>query len=793
MVDHIQSLLMSLEKNYAIEKEVGRGGMGVVYKGIDKRLERPVAIKVLNLGSGGETEQNQALHSESVERFRREAKVIARLAHPNIVSIYDVGEAFQQYYMIMEFAEGKPLSSLVREGRPVPAPVVTSVAAQICSALAYAHENKIIHRDIKPANIIVSAKGLTKLMDFGIAQLHTEGSKLTQAGSMMGSLMYTSPEQLNDASQVDERTDIYALGVTMYELLTGQSPYQSQSLSQLIMEILANHQDANAIRTINPDVPEVLELVVARAMKKNPQERYASAYEMASDLGRLLQTSSMNQTLQFQLNFNDSTSDLPSDRQTTRFRDSSLIRKTTIDTELVKALKMRRQWLPEQLQSWKKQVIAQSDVTQVLTKLIEPVLIGDAISGVLVIDSEFYIFVEKGLLVGACHLQTSAVDDSVFSLLPKQASLIELFIPEENQPLVPALLAQIISGSGQVLQQNLDSSLVDLLPLVEALSNRSDPFTGYVIAHAHENLYYYGFEAGQECLAICAQTDTNRFDSWSDIKLLVQEPGVLLDIYQASPRLVGPSLTKLLSACNLNMSYVDVSNSTLQNIVDMGTEEVPIHLIQEAKKNLKLDLECKQTSNVISLGQVVDNTRLIQNSLHLKLSEWLTREYFYLLNSTGSTNSLKYIYSWIPAIESIAFEEDLDGDDGLKHRFQWVNHGQVAGEKYKKILALAAFGNGSQADLNAFIDRVITVKKHLIKTGDIGGAFYVSTEPFETEALKLFYTRTVEPRKGLLGSLDTLTKYKGFVRIGMNRGFHLNLLEYRAEQQGFEVIAPLLK
>jgi serine/threonine protein kinase len=794
MIDQLQSLLSSLEKNYTIEKEVGRGGMGVVYKGLDKRLERPVAIKVLNLGGGGESSQSQRLHNEAVERFRREAKVVARLSHPNIVSIYDVGEENNQYYMIMEFAEGKPLSSLIGEGRLVPAPVAASVAAQVCSALAYAHENQIIHRDIKPANIILSPKGTAKLMDFGIAQLHTEGAKLTQAGSVMGSIMYTSPEQLNDASRVDARTDLYALGVTIYELLTGQSPYKADSMSQLILEILTAKEEPNPLRRINADVPEVLELIVERAMKKVPDDRYSSAQEMGTDLSRLLNTGQFTASTHFNLSFNEGEgSTTTQSRSASRLKDSTLMRKTSVDNELVKALKARREWIRTLLSEWKTENVSALGLKPVLAKLMEPSLVGPAFSGVLVIDAEIYLLVEQGLFVGAVNLLTGDLDAAVFSHLPEKPKSLELCLPPEGQNSAPALLAQILADSGQAIQQNLDSSLMDLLPLIENLSSSEESFTGYVTCHARQNIFYYGYENGKQLFAVQANPEIVATETWLELKTLAEEEGVLVDIYKPVPRLVGPSLNRILAQTQLLFNYADSAKTTLQTIVDMGSEEIPIHLIQEAKHNVQLQLQHPQSANLKVLGQALNTQSLVESSLHLRFSQWMIREYFYLLNSSGSINTLKYIYSWIPAIEYLAFEESLQGDDGKMHAFNLVAHGQVKGEKLKKVLSLICFGSGTEAEVNDFIDRVISVKKQLIKSGDIGGALYISSGPFDTDALKLFYARTVEPRKGLMGSLDTLTKYKGFVRIGMNRGFHLNLIEHRKDNQSFEVIAPLLK
>lgn len=186
-----------LEANYILKKELGRGGVGVVYLATDRRLERQVAIKVLNLHKI----TNPSLAKEISERFQREAKVVAKLSHPNLVAVFDVGSFDKYQYMIMEFAQGKSLADFIEAGQKLPPALAASIGKQICDALATAHDAGVIHRDIKPANIVLSDKGVAKLTDFGIAQLNqSDQEKLTQAGALMGSILYASPEQIKDAS-----------------------------------------------------------------------------------------------------------------------------------------------------------------------------------------------------------------------------------------------------------------------------------------------------------------------------------------------------------------------------------------------------------------------------------------------------------------------------------------------------------------------------------------------------------------------------------------------------------------
>jgi hypothetical protein len=247
-----------------------------------------------------------------------------------------------------------------------------------------------------------------------------------------------------------------------------------------------------------------------------------------------------------------------------------------------------------------------------------------------------------------------------------------------------------------------------------------------------------------------------------------------------------------LQQAQVQLNYRDPELSTLQKLVDMGTAELPLHLIKEAKQNLQLDLTLPNSHLQIA-GQTLPLIPTLMASRYLQLLQWFYQEYFYQLNASGNTQSLKYIYDWMAATQRIQPFASLIGEDKRERNFTLVAHGSIPGEGYDKVLHLFRFGSGTANELEAFLDDCISVKKALIKSGDIGGAVYISAGEMSTEALKLFYARTVEPRKGFgLGSLDKLTRYKGFVRIGLNRGFHLNLIEYPVQGRP-EVVAPLLK
>jgi beta-lactam-binding protein with PASTA domain/predicted Ser/Thr protein kinase len=261
---------------YRIIRKLGSGGMANVYLAEDQELGRRVAIKILN--------DRHANDDQFVERFRREAKNAAGLSHPNIVSIYDRGEAEGTYYIAMEFLDGRSLKELIVGRGPAPVHVAIDYARKILDALRFAHRNGIVHRDIKPHNVIVDAEGRVKVTDFGIAR--AGASQMTEVGSIIGTAQYLSPEQAKGAP-VDQTSDLYSVGIVLYELLTGKVPFSGDSPVEIAMKhISAIPEPPSSHR---PDVPDDLDLIVLRALGKTPEERYPSAEEMDKDLGRVAQ------------------------------------------------------------------------------------------------------------------------------------------------------------------------------------------------------------------------------------------------------------------------------------------------------------------------------------------------------------------------------------------------------------------------------------------------------------------------------------------------------------------------
>ncbi len=262
---------------YELIQKIARGGMAEVYMAKDQLLDRPVALKVLF--------PELSVNVSFVERFRREAQAAANLSHPNIVSVFDWGEADNTYYIVMELVDGVTLASLIQESGRIEPQKAASIAAEVAASLSFAHKHGVIHRDVKPSNVLLTEDGQVKVADFGIARAATADGDLTQTGAVMGTATYIPPEQAQGLA-VDGRSDVYSLGVVLYEMLVGKVPFAGDSP----LSIAYKHVREEAVhpRTLVPEIPEALEAIVMKAMAKDPSARYQSALEMREDLQRFL-------------------------------------------------------------------------------------------------------------------------------------------------------------------------------------------------------------------------------------------------------------------------------------------------------------------------------------------------------------------------------------------------------------------------------------------------------------------------------------------------------------------------
>jgi serine/threonine protein kinase len=260
---------------YDLREELGRGAMGVVFHGFDPMIGRDVAVKTLRLSEAG----TGLSREELVGRFQTEARAAGLLAHPNIVVVFDAGEEDGLFYITMEFVEGRSLQSLIDAHQPFPVPRVLKLMEQVCSALDFAHQHNVVHRDIKPANLMLTSDDTVKITDFGTAKILQFGT--AQTAHVMGTPSYMSPEQVK-GSPVDGRSDIFSLGVILYELMTGEKPFPGQNITTVIYKII--NEEPIPPRSLDSSIHPGLSAVISRALAKDPAARYQSCHELLNAL-----------------------------------------------------------------------------------------------------------------------------------------------------------------------------------------------------------------------------------------------------------------------------------------------------------------------------------------------------------------------------------------------------------------------------------------------------------------------------------------------------------------------------
>ena len=349
-----------ISDRYQIIKSIGEGGMANVYLAYDTILDRNVAVKVLR--------GDLANDEKFVRRFQREALSASSLSNPNIVEVYDVGEDNGEYYIVMEYVEGKHLKALLKKRGKLTVPEVIDIALQITNGLSVAHDSYIIHRDIKTQNILILENGLIKITDFGIA-VAMNATQLTQTNSVMGSVHYLPPEQASGKGATLQ-SDIYSIGILMYELLTGKLPFRGDNAVEIALKHLK--EPMPSIRDELPDIPQSVENIILRATAKNPKNRYSDAREMHEDLKTCLDESRANE-LKITFKYPENDYD---------------------DTKLMKTVKPVKETKPKEIKEGEKEVAKKKKSTEnSQNKLL--ITLASVFVGLVVVITTIFVLIPK--------------------------------------------------------------------------------------------------------------------------------------------------------------------------------------------------------------------------------------------------------------------------------------------------------------------------------------------------------------------------------------------------------------
>ena len=417
-----------ISDRYQIIKSIGEGGMANVYLAYDTILDRNVAVKVLR--------GDLANDEKFVRRFQREALSASSLSNPNIVEVYDVGEDNGEYYIVMEYVEGKHLKALLKKRGKLTVPEVIDIALQITNGLSVAHDSYIIHRDIKPQNILILENGLIKITDFGIA-VAMNATQLTQTNSVMGSVHYLPPEQASGKGATLQ-SDIYSIGILMYELLTGKLPFRGDNAVEIALKHLK--EPMPSIRDELPDIPQSVENIILRATAKNPKNRYSDAREMHEDLKTCLDDSRANE-LKITFKYPENDYD---------------------DTKLMKTVKPVKETKPKEIKEGEKEVAKKKKSTE------------NSQNKLLITLASVFV----GLVV---------VITTIFVLIPKITSTKQATIPDVSGYSVTDAI-KALQKAGFVVSDEQREEANELVP--EGKVSRTSPAIGSIRKEGTEVIIY---------------------------------------------------------------------------------------------------------------------------------------------------------------------------------------------------------------------------------------------------------------------------------------------------------------
>lgn len=740
---------------YRIEERIGSGSMGIVYRAVDVRLDRPVAIKTLRQAVLAEASSED--RKEMQARFQDEAKTAGRLSHPGITTVHSVGSEGGVAYFVMEWLEGKTLEDLIAERGRLPIGEAAHIIVALLDILAVAHRAGVVHRDVKPANILVLEDGRVKVTDFGIA-LAMEGDRTahTKAGVVLATPKYASPEQLR-SSQIDARSDLFSTGVVFYHLLTGDWPFEGKKFFDLANAIL--QKEPKPLRTYLADVPPAVEAVVRKALSKLAAERFADAEEMAMPLRELATAGDWSAVSSSSLPIAGRTGTGTSDHLPRVYRDLP-------EDQALAIVGLIRSWDGQELPSQPTQAL--------LERLLDKPLHADAFAGALMVDG-ICLFIENATLWGAVNSQTGEQGDPVASRLPKKSKAVLYPVPAIYPPRFVSLLTSILHPPRR-RQSDLDSTFINLPALAQKLGD--EKFEGVLRFHRGPAYGLLFFVDGILAASLFS-------DGWNDVPIergwvhWVEDYPVVAHVEERASSPLGYWYRHALKNLAVEVKILTGKDGD----GDGGTTS---SRIRELFKSPRGDASSRMVRlGIHPIDRSLSDVDYEQSPAYLFLT-WMLKELPVRLAERGKTSHWRYLSEWLPMVQKALFYHELPRPESREEDFFDL----VTTDENNKVLHVAErMAQSSEKGFKDFLDRVLMAKHSRVKTGDIGGAFLIAPE-FDDDTLTI-YDETIQGSMSgsLLGLGEALTGYEGFVRIGPRRGFHLLLVE-ETPDGGYEPLIP---
>jgi len=745
---------------YLVEGRIGEGAMGIVYRAVEPVLERPVAIKTLKA---------QALAAETPEvsreyrlRFLQEAKAAAALSHPGATTIYRTGEEEGVPYIAMEWLEGKTLEHVLREEGVLPPARAALLIIDLLGTLEAAHIAGVVHRDIKPANLVLLRDGRLKVTDFGIARLRGSELVKTQAGFVLATPRFASPEQLR-AEEVDGRSDLFSVGILFYQALTGRFPFGGDDFVQVATAIFRD--EPPPVRSLNPAVSAELAAVLEKALSKDREARWQSAREMAAALIAALAAAAAREPREGAGGIS------PTDETRAALVPPGAA--GPVPPAVLRGVPAGEGWRAAVavVRSWPAKELGVQTSKTLLERLLDRPLHAAPFAGA-VFFGESCLFLADGLVLGAVDVRTGgngAIGDGVVEALPALA-------PTTLRPAPPGIPGVLSQGAHlmrvlasllrppRLRHQHLDSSFVSLPALGVKL--REEGFEGALRLRrrrpAGEAAGIILFCGGSPAVAVFD-------DGWDDVP--VDRPW--------EEWVSGVALHADVEESHAVPGFLSFRRELRNVTVDVAPGPEP-----RAGASLRMPTAVLLTP--AKPASAADPLLLAEDPIY-RFLRWSLTELPAFFRERDKTARWKYLAEWLADVRTARLHHDLPRPGSLETDFFDLVTFDAGG----RALHLAErVARGSAGALDEIRNRIIRAKTARIKTGDVGGAFLIARS-FDDDALAAYRAGDPGSTSGgrwTFGFEESFTGYEGFVRVGPRRGFHLLLVE--ETDDGFLPILP---